>query len=84
MAYSWENRIKFIVRHMYDVDHSGSLDKRDFDCLAVRNTIIEGKGEWSEERYASNSKVMADLWEQIAELADFNKVRVHMMMVTIY
>merc|ERR1712223_92266 len=42
---------------MYDIDGNGALDKNDFECLAVRNTVIEGKGEWNE----------------IAELADFNK-----------
>merc|ERR1712045_286269 len=57
MAYSWDNRVKFVVRYMYDIDGNGSLDKNDFECLAVRNTVIEGKGDWNE----------------IAELADFNK-----------
>merc|ERR1712025_1561107 len=42
---------------MYDIDGNGALDKNDFECLAVRNTVIEGKGEWNE----------------FAELADFNK-----------
>merc|ERR1712213_204447 len=42
---------------MYDIDGNGALDKNDFECLAVRNTVIEGKG----------------LWNEIAELADFNK-----------
>merc|ERR1712113_66977 len=57
MAYSWDNRVKFVVRYMYDIDNNGFLDKNDFECLAVRNTVIEGKGDWNE----------------IAELADFNK-----------
>merc|ERR1712156_582180 len=37
MAYSWDNRVKFVVRYMYDIDGNGSLDKNDFECLAVRN-----------------------------------------------
>merc|ERR1711997_1062956 len=70
---TWENRIKFIVRYMYDIDGSGSLDKNDFDCLAVKNTIMEGKGSWDEAKYKKNKEVMKDLWDQIAEIADFDK-----------
>lgn len=74
MAYSWDNRVKFVVRYMYDIDGNGSLDKNDFECLAVRNTVIEGKGEWNEATFKKNQEVMANLWNEIAELADFNKV----------
>merc|ERR1712113_1362401 len=45
----------------------------DFECLAVRNTVIEGKGEWNEATFKKNQEVMANLWNEIAELADFNK-----------
>ena len=38
MAYSWDNRVKFVVRFMYDIDNNGFLDKNDFECLAVRNS----------------------------------------------
>merc|ERR1711956_27434 len=41
MAYSWDNRVKFVVRYMYDIDGNGTLDKSDFECLAVRNTFID-------------------------------------------
>ncbi len=75
MAYSWDNRVKFLVRFMYDIDNNGFLDKNDFECLAVRNTVIETKGLWDEQRFDTNKRVMSDLWNQIAELADFNKVR---------
>ena len=75
MAYSWENRVKFVVRFMYDIDNNGFLDRNDFECLAVRNTVIEAKGKWCDERYKKNSQIMRDLWDQIAELADFNKVQ---------
>ncbi len=74
MAYSWDNRVKFVVRYMYDIDNNGFLDKNDFECLAVRNTVIETKGEWNDAQFKTNQKVMEDLWNQIAELADFNKV----------
>jgi len=73
MAYSWDNRVKFVVRFMYDIDNNGFLDKNDFECLAVRNTIIESKGKWDDAKFAKNKEVMANLWNEIAELADFNK-----------
>ena len=57
-----------------DIDNNGYLDKNDFECLALRNTLIEGRGEFSSDIYASNQKIMSDLWNEIAELADFNKV----------
>jgi Ca2+-binding EF-hand superfamily protein len=65
--------VKFVVRYMYDIDNNGFLDKNDFECLAVRNTVIEGKGEWDEAIFKKNQEIMANLWNEIAELADFNK-----------
>jgi len=73
MAYSWDNRVKYIVRYMYDIDNNGLLDKNDFDCLAVRVTLIEARGEFPAEAFAENQKVMSNLWCELAELADFNK-----------
>ncbi|XP_066973574.1 sarcoplasmic calcium-binding protein 1 isoform X4 [Macrobrachium rosenbergii] len=73
MAYTWDNRVKYVVRYMYDIDNNGFLDKNDFECLALRNTLIEGRGEWSAEKYSANQKIMSNLWNEIAELADFNK-----------
>lgn len=60
-----------------DVDSNGYLDERDFACLALRATIIEGKGEFSFSRLQEYQHIMLSLWEEIAELADFNKVRVN-------
>merc|ERR1712150_462795 len=73
MAYSWDNRVAFVVRYMYDIDNNGFLDKNDFECLAVRNTVIEGKGNWDEATFKKNQEIMANLWNEIADLADFNK-----------
>jgi len=73
MANSWANRVKFIVRYMYDIDNNGVLDKSDFDCLAVKNTLMEGKGAWCPDRYEKNKAGMGNLWDQIAEIADFDK-----------
>jgi len=73
MAYTWDNRVKYVVRYMYDIDNNGFLDKNDFECLAVKNTLIEGRGEFHADAYANNQKVMSNLWNEIAELADFNK-----------
>jgi len=73
MANAWANRVKFIVRYMYDIDNNGVLDKSDFECLAVKNTLMEGKGAWCPEKYAKNKSGMCNLWDQIAEIADFDK-----------
>jgi len=73
MAYTWDNRVKYIVRYMYDIDNNGLLDKNDFECLAVRVTLIEARGEFPAEKFAENKKVMANLWNELAELADFDK-----------
>merc|ERR1712018_212704 len=73
MANSWSNRVKFIVRYMYDYDGNGVLDQNDFECLAVRNTILEGKGDWDPIKYEKNKQVMINLWQQICEIADFDK-----------
>ena len=81
MAYSWDNRVKFIVRYMYDIDNNGFLDKNDFECLAVRNTVIETKGKWCENVFKKNQEIMANLWNEIAELADFNKVSTRVLIV---
>merc|ERR1712156_139316 len=42
-------------------------------CLAVRNTILEGKGAWCPEKYEKNKAVMIALWQQICEISDFDK-----------
>lgn len=73
MAYTWDNRVKFIVRYMYDIDNNGYLDKNDFECLAVKTTIVESKGDFRPERYEQNRKIMRSLWNEITDIADFNK-----------
>merc|ERR1711915_986868 len=73
MAYTHDNRVKYVVRYLYDIDNNGVLDKNDFKCLAVRNTILEAKGEFPCERFEANCKIMENLWNEIAELADFDK-----------
>ncbi|RLU17138.1 hypothetical protein DMN91_011207 [Ooceraea biroi] len=54
MAYSWDNRVNFIVKFLYDIDNNGWLDKHDFECMALRMTLIEGKGEFNYNRYREN------------------------------
>jgi hypothetical protein len=70
------NRISKIPKtiNISDTDNNGYLDERDFACLALRATIIEGKGEFSFSRLQEYQHIMLGLWEEIAELADFNKV----------
>ena len=58
---------------------------------------MEGKGAWDNEkydkvswnihflhssRYVKNQKVMIDLWNQIAEIADFDKVRLNQQLIS--
>ena len=71
-----------IFNHIFsviiDIDNNGILDKNDFECLAVRNSIMELAGDWTEAKYQTNRKIMLDLWNEIADIADFNKVRIKM------
>merc|ERR1712002_1187797 len=73
MAYTHDNRVKYVVRYLYDIDNNGVLDKNDFKCLAVRNTLLENSGNFPTDRFQANCKVMENLWNEIAELADFDK-----------
>ncbi|MCL4142172.1 UNVERIFIED_CONTAM: hypothetical protein GTU68_013859, partial [Idotea baltica] len=56
-----------------DIDNNGYLDKNDFECLALRNTVIECRGNFETSVFENNQKIMRNLWNEIAELADFNK-----------
>jgi hypothetical protein len=47
---------------MYDIDNNGVLDKTDFEHLAVKNTIMEGKGKWDAERYEYTRLYYGDAW----------------------
>ncbi|XP_034945796.1 sarcoplasmic calcium-binding protein 1 [Chelonus insularis] len=71
--YSWDNRVGFVVRILYDIDNNGILNQHDFECMALKMTIIQGKGEFSNNLYQENLHIMLSLWEEIAQLADFNK-----------
>merc|ERR1712179_257279 len=51
MAYTHDNRVKYVVRYLYDIDNNGVLDKNDFKCLAVRNTILENLGNFPTDRF---------------------------------
>ena len=53
-------RIKVLLR--YDLDNNGYLNQHDFDCLAVKFTLLEGRGQWNKARYKkSKVKVISDL-----------------------
>ncbi|XP_073824522.1 sarcoplasmic calcium-binding protein 1 [Musca autumnalis] len=73
MAYSWDNRVDFVVRYMYDIDNNGVLDENDFQCMAVRACVVEGKGDCSANRLAEYKKLMKNLWVEISEIADDDK-----------
>lgn len=57
-----------------DIDNNGFLDSNDFECMAVRACIIEGKGEFNPSRLAEYRHIMHSLWDEISDLADFDKV----------
>jgi hypothetical protein len=42
--------------------------------MALRACVIEGKGDCSQVRLAGYQHIMRSLWEEISELADFDKV----------
>jgi len=73
MATSWDNRIKFLVRYMYDLDNNGHLNQHDFDCLAVKFTLLEGRGQWNKASHNRYSKIMTNLWNEISDTADLNR-----------
>ncbi|XP_058062795.1 sarcoplasmic calcium-binding protein, beta chain [Anopheles bellator] len=73
MSYSWDKRVEFIVGHMYDIDNNGFLDNNDFQCMALRASVIEGKGDISPARLNEYKFIMKSLWDEISALADFDK-----------
>ncbi|XP_055549630.1 sarcoplasmic calcium-binding protein 1 [Wyeomyia smithii] len=73
MSYSWDKRVEFIVGHMYDLDNNGFLDNNDFQCMALRATVIEGKGDINQARLTEYRTIMKALWDEISALADFDK-----------
>lgn len=58
-----------------DIDNNGFLDLNDFECMAVRACIIEGKGECSPAKLSEFQHIMRSLWDEISDLADIDKVR---------
>lgn len=68
------NSFDFVLRLSTDIDNNGFLDQNDFECMAVRACIIEGKGEFSPAKLAEYQHIMRSLWDEISDLADFDKV----------
>lgn len=44
--------------------------------MAVRACVIEGRGECNPAKLAEYQHIMRSLWEEISQLADFDKVRI--------
>lgn len=42
--------------------------------MAVRACVIEGKGECNPTKLAEYQHIMRSLWEEISDIADFDKV----------
>ncbi|XP_076361677.1 sarcoplasmic calcium-binding protein-like [Tachypleus tridentatus] len=71
--FEWSNRVHFIVTYMYDTDNNGYLDVCDFECLALKYAIQECKGAYNKEVHEKKKQIMINLWNEIADMADFNK-----------
>lgn len=63
------------MRRFPDIDNNGQLDQKDFECMAVRACVIEGRGVCNPGKLSEYQHIMRSLWEEISELADFDKVR---------
>lgn len=43
--------------------------------MALRATIVEGKGNFQEDRHKTYVETMRALWKEISDLADYDKVK---------
>lgn len=50
------------------------MDQNDFDCMALRACVIEGKGACNPAKLSEYQHIMRSLWDEISDLADFDKV----------
>jgi hypothetical protein len=50
--------------------------------MAVRACVIEGKGECNPVKLAEYQHIMRSLWDEISDLADFDKVSVQYFFVS--
>lgn len=66
--------ITIIINLPTDIDNNGFLDSNDFECMALRACIIEGKGDFTPAKLAEYQHIMHSLWEEISDMADFDKV----------
>lgn len=57
-----------------DIDNNGFLDSNDFECMALRACVIEGRGDCNPAKLAEYQHIMRNLWDEISNLADFDKV----------
>lgn len=60
-----------------DIDNNGILDADDFQCMAVRSCVVEGKGECPADKLKQHRAQMEKLWKEISDLADFDHVRTY-------
>lgn len=63
-----------LIKSFADIDNNGQLDQKDFECMAVRACVIEGKGECNPVKLGEYQHIMRSLWDEISDLADFDKV----------
>lgn len=67
-------KIYFFFFLILDIDNNGFLDQKDFDCMALRAAVVEGKGECNADRLKQLIEMMRALWQEISDLADYDKV----------
>lgn len=61
--------------HLFlDIDNNGFLDQKDFDCMALRAAVVEGKGDCNADKFKQLVEMMRSLWQEISDLADDDKV----------
>ena len=62
------------IYELYPKLHASLGTQPEFGHNTYDSAFFQGKGDWNEATFKKNQEVMANLWNEIAELADFNKV----------
>ena len=72
---NWQNNLcKFVSKIVQSFSKRITCTQPESSHKLIILLIFQGKGDWNEATFKKNQEVMANLWNEIAELADFNKV----------
>ena len=69
----------FVLSFSSDIDNNGFLDDKDFECMAVRAAVIEGKGVLKQDCLDRYRSLMKSLWEEISNIADEDRVIIYLL-----